>query len=86
MAKVHLRKVTRENFRECLNRQIMESQRGLVAANTQSLAEAYIDLNLCPLAIYDAATCGYEQPEVPMIGFTMYELAAGVGFHYAADD
>lgn len=80
MAKVHLRKVTRENFRECLNLQVTESQKGWVAANTLSLVEAYIDPNLFPLAVYDAAACGYEQPEVPMIGFTMYELAAGVGF------
>ena len=80
MAKVHLRKVTRENFRECLNLQVTESQKRWVAANTQSLAEAYIDPNLFPLAVYDAAACGYEHPEVPMIGFTMYELAAGVGF------
>lgn len=80
MAKVHLRKVTRENLREGLNLQVTQLQKGLVAANTQSLAEAYVNPNLFPLAVYDAAACGYEQPEVPMIGFTMYELAAGVGF------
>lgn len=80
MAKVHLRKVTRENFRECLNIQVAESQKGLVATTTQSLAEAYVDPNLFPLAVYDAAACGYEQPEVPVIGFTMYQIAAGVGF------
>lgn len=80
MAKVHLRNVTRENFRECLNLQVSEWQRGLVATTTQSLAEAYVDPNLFPLAVYDAAACGYEQPKVPMIGFTMYEITAGVGF------
>ncbi|WP_322734948.1 GNAT family N-acetyltransferase [Nostoc sp. DedQUE12b] len=51
-----------------------------MATSTQSLAEAYVDPNLFPLAVYDAAACGYEQPEVPMIGFTMYEIVAGVGF------
>lgn len=80
MVKVHLRKVTRENFRECLNLQVSEWQKGLVATTTQSLAEAYVDPNLFPLAVYDAAACGYEQPEVPMLGFTMYELIAGLGF------
>lgn len=80
MAKIHLRKVTRENFWECLNLQVLESQKGLVATTTQSLAEAYINPNLFPLAVYDAAACGYEQPEVPIIGFTMYEIIAGVGF------
>lgn len=24
--------------------------------------------------------CGYEQPEVPMVGFAMYEILGGVGF------
>lgn len=80
MAKAHLRRVTRENFRECLSLQVSESQKELVATTTQSLAEAYIDPNLFPLAVYDAAACGYEQPEFPMIGFTMYEVAAGIGF------
>ena len=34
---------------------------------------------LVPLAVYDAAARGWERPSVPMVGFTMYELAAGVG-------
>lgn len=80
MVEVHLRRVTRENFRECLNLQVSESQKELVATTTQSLAEAYVDPNLFPLAVYDAAACGYERPEVPMIGFTMYEITAGIGF------
>lgn len=80
VVKVHLRKVTRENFRECLNLQVAESQKNLVATTMQSLAEAYVNLNLFLLAVYDAAVCGYEQPELPMIGFTMYEIVAGVGF------
>ena len=80
MAKVHLRKITQENFRECLNLQVAKSQKNLIATNTESLAEAYVNPNLFPLAIYDFAAQGYEQPEVPMIGFTMYEIVAGVGF------
>lgn len=78
--KVHLRRVTRENFRECLNLQVAESQKNFVATTTESLAEAYVNPNLFPLAVYDVSACGYEQPEVPMIGFTMYEIVAGVGF------
>ena len=80
VANVHLRKVTRENFQECLRLQVTEAQKGLIATNAQSLAEAYVDPNLFPLAVYDAAACGYEQPETPVIGFTMYEITAGVGF------
>ena len=80
MVKVHLRKVTRNNLRECLGLQVNDSQINLVATPAQSLAEAYVDTNLFPLAVYDSAACGYEQPKVPMIGFTMYEIVAGVGF------
>lgn len=80
MVQVHLRKVTRDNFQECLNLQVAESQKNLVATTTQSLAEAYVDRNLFPLAVYDVAARGYEKPEIPMIGFTMYEIVAGVGF------
>lgn len=80
MVKVHLRKITKENLRECLSLQVDDAQRNLVATTAESLAEAYVDANLFPLAVYDAAACGYEQPEAPMIGFTMYEIVAGVGF------
>ncbi|MEA5506422.1 GNAT family N-acetyltransferase [Halotia wernerae UHCC 0503] len=80
MVKVNLRKVTRENLLSCLSLEVSEEQKNLVATTVQSLAEAYVDPNLFPLAVYDVAACGYEQPSVPMVGFTMYELVAGVGF------
>ena len=80
MAKVHLRKITKDNLEECLALKVKDSQKNLVATTTKSLAQAYVDPNLFPLAVYDAAACGYEQPEVPVIGFTMYEIVAGVGF------
>jgi diamine N-acetyltransferase len=80
MAKVHLRKITQDNLKECLNLQVDDWQKGLVATTAQSLAEAYVNSNLFPFAVYDAFACGYEQPEVPMVGFTMYEIVAGVGF------
>lgn len=80
MAKVHLRKVTLDNFRECISLEVEESQKGLVASNVKSLAEAYVNPNLFPLAIYDAKVAGWEQPQLAMVGFTMYEITAGVGF------
>jgi diamine N-acetyltransferase len=80
MAKVHLRKITRDNLKECLALQVDDWQKGLVATTAQSLAEAYVNSNLFSFAVYDAFACGYEQPEVPMVGFTMYEIVAGVGF------
>ena len=80
MAKVHLRKITPDNFHECISLKVDESQKGLIASNTKSLAEAYVNSNLFPLAIYNAAVMGYEQPQLPMVGFTMYEVVAGIGF------
>ena len=80
MAEVHLRRVTRENFDECVGLQVEAEQAGFVATNTQSLAQAFVDSNLFPFAIYDAVACGHGEPEVPMIGFAMTEMVAGVGF------
>lgn len=80
MAKVHLRKVTLDNFHECISLEVLESQKRLVASNVKSLAEAYVNSNLFPLAIYEAKVMGYEEPQLPMVGFTMYEITVGVGF------
>ncbi|MEL6158718.1 MAG: GNAT family N-acetyltransferase [Cyanobacteria bacterium J06627_32] len=80
MSKVHLRRVTKDNLEACLELRVSDDQQPCVATPEQSLAEAYVDPNLFPLAIYDVAACGYEQPDVPVIGFAMYEVVAGVGF------
>lgn len=79
-ATVHLRGVTVENFAECVSLEVGDSQRNLVASNLKSLAEAKVNPKLYPLAIYDGAVAGWEEPKSPMIGFTMYEVADGVGF------
>jgi diamine N-acetyltransferase len=80
MTRVHLRNVTLDNFRECINLEVDKHQQELVASNVQSLAEAKVNPNLFPLAIYDAAVAGYEKPQLPMVGFIMYEITDGVGF------
>lgn len=59
MRKVHLRKITKDNLRPCLSLQVNDSQKHLVATPTQSLAEAYVDSNLFPLAVYDAAAMSH---------------------------
>jgi diamine N-acetyltransferase len=69
-----------ESFDECIQLAVDQAQLELVASNTKSLAEARVNPNLFPLAIYDAMVAGYEKPQVPMVGFTMYEVTAGVGF------
>ena len=80
MANVHLRKITRDNLQECLDLRVDNSQKHLVANIAESLAEAYVDANLFPLAVYDAAACGYEKTDTSILGFVMYEVLAGVGF------
>ncbi len=80
MANVHLRPVALTNYKECLALQLDPTQVGFVASNAHSLAEAKVNPTLTPLAIYDAAARGHDDPPVPMLGFAMYEIAAGVGF------
>ena len=80
MAKVHLRKITLDNFQEFVSLELNENQKKFVAPNIRSLAQAYVNPNLFPLAIYDAAILGHEKPQLPMVGFIMYEIIGGVGF------
>ena len=80
MAKVHLRKVTLDNFQECISLEVKENQKEFLATNVKSLAQAYVNPNLFPFAIYDGAVMGYIQPQLPMIGFVMYEIVGGIGF------
>lgn len=55
---IELRKITGENFDECIKLEPNEEQKGYVASNIRSLAQAYVALtnNECipmPYAIYD---------------------------------
>jgi len=79
MADVHLRPITLTNYKECLALQLDPTQTGFVAS-VKFLAEAKVNLTLTPLAIYDVAARGHDHPPVPMLGFAMYEIAAGVGY------
>ena len=76
MTQVSLHKISENNRAECLDLRVAESQSGWVASNSESLEEATANSNLVPLAIYDVMARGFEKPEVPMVGFTMYELSA----------
>lgn len=80
MRKVTLRPITKSNLSECLRLKVSDGQKHLVASNAKSLAEAYTDGNLHPLAIYDVSDLGWEHPKHPMVGFTMYQIEAGIGF------
>ena len=64
---IELRKITEENFNQCVQLQPHEEQKRFVASNVYSLAESYLSLvnNYCipmPFAIYKDGT---------IIGFTL---------------
>jgi len=64
---VTLREVTMENFRECIDLKVADDQKGYVASNMYSLAEAKADGVSSPLAVYAADR---------MVGFIMYDFEA----------
>ncbi len=80
MSNVHLRPITLTTYKECLALELDPTQVSFVASNAHPLAEAKVNPTLTPLAIYDAAARGHDDPPVPMLGFAMVEIAAGVGF------
>ena len=80
LARVHLRLITQDSLQECLSLAVADDQQGLIAANAESLAEAYVNGTLVPLAIYDASIRGSDPAPGSMVGFTMYEVSHGVGF------
>lgn len=64
---IELRKITWDNFDECVHLQLTEEQRGFLASNVYSLAQSYVallndELPSMTFAIYDDDT---------MIGFIM---------------
>jgi diamine N-acetyltransferase len=62
---VTLRNITMANFRECLKLEVAEHQKGFVASNMFSLAEAKADSVSHPCAIYSGEA---------MVGFIMYDF------------
>lgn len=68
---IELRKITDDNFEECIKLEPKEDQKNFVASNISSLAEAYVALtnNECipmPYAVYDNDT---------MVGFIMLSFS-----------
>jgi diamine N-acetyltransferase len=70
---VELREITMENFFECINLSVADHQRGFVASNMFSLAEAKADGVSNPRAVY---------ADDQMVGFTMYcfDPESGIGY------
>lgn len=63
---ITLREVAMENFRECIRLSVSENQKGFVASNMYSLAEAKADGVSNPFAIY---------ADEEMVGFVMFDFA-----------
>ena len=79
--KISLKEVNTINFRDCVKLKVDESQVAWVATNTQSLAQAYVNKKLTPLAIYDGSLIVTDTtPEHRMVGFLMYQVWDEVGF------
>ena len=68
-----LRDITMENFRECIALKVAEDQRGFVATNMYSLAEAKADGVSIPQGIY---------ADDVLVGFVMYWFDAEHGIGY----
>lgn len=60
---VTLRKIDRENFRQCIELETFEEQRSFVASNLFSIAQSKVEPHLKPHGVY----VGEE-----MVGFVMY--------------
>jgi diamine N-acetyltransferase len=70
---IQLRKITRDNWYECVKLSTSEEQKGYVASNAISIAQAYIEPTYVPLAIYD---------DHMMVGFIMHGRDAETGFDW----
>lgn len=70
---VELRKITEENFEECLNLNIAENQKEFVSSNAHSLAQAWIYYDTAfPFAVYANNT---------MVGFIMLGYYEAGGYY-----
>lgn len=70
---ISLRKITEENWRECINLKVKGDQQKFVASNENALALAYVYPEMNPRAIYN---------DEIMVGFLMYAIDLDDGIHY----
>lgn len=60
---ITLKEIDRNNFWECIDLEVDESQKDFVTSNAVSIAQAKVQVECIPLAIYKDST---------MVGFAMY--------------
>lgn len=58
-----LKEITAENFKDCVNLKVAESQKNFVGSNMKSIAESKVYPYLIPLAVYD---------DEELVGFTLH--------------
>jgi len=73
MTDIDLRTVTRENLRACLDLDVLPEQRGFVAPNVRSMAEAYVLPEADPRLIY---------ADDEVVGFVLFHPNEGGPGHY----
>ncbi len=73
MKKVRLDEITPQNFKECINLKVAESQTSFVASNVMSIAQSKIHPAFNPRAIYASEE---------IVGFAMFGLDADDGRYY----
>jgi diamine N-acetyltransferase len=79
--KISLKEITQVNFKDCVSLKVADEQAAYVAPNMQSLAQAYVNKKLYPLAIYDGSLMTRDPtPEHKMVGFVMYQVWDEIGF------
>ena len=79
--KISLKDVTMVNFKDCVDLQVAPEQAAWVAPNVKSLAQAYVNKKLTPLAIYDGSLMTRDTTaEHKMVGFVMYQVWDEIGF------
>ena len=70
---VTLRDITRDNFKQCVNLEVGEDQKGFVAPNVYSLAQTTVE----PTYVAQAVYAGEE-----MVGFVLYGYDTDDGYYY----
>ena len=79
--KISLKDITTVNFQDCVSLKVADEQAAWVAPNMKSLAQAYVNRKLVPLAIYDGSLMTRDTtPEHKMVGFVMYQVWDEIGF------
>jgi diamine N-acetyltransferase len=66
LKKIELREITPQNFKECINLKVADSQNSFVASNLMTIAQAKI--------IFPSASLKAIYADDKMVGFTMFGL------------